>query len=90
MKLNDLVSFIRFALNGSPRINTSEPICRLSFFNKCTNLYFCSLEHIANRSTEYFHAKEMLLIPHTSNFAISFILKTRAVTECDLLPLPAL
>ena len=73
MKLNDFVSFIRFTLKGSPHINTSRPINRLSLFNKCTNLYFCGLEHIADRSTESFHAMEMLLIPHTSDFAVSFI-----------------
>ena len=82
MKLNDLVSFIRFALNGSPYIKTSGPIYLLSFFNKCTNV-LCGLEHIAHRSIESFHAMEMLLIPQTPNFAVSLTLKTRAVTECD-------
>ena len=90
MKLNDLVSFIRFALNGSPYIKTSGPIYLLSFFNKCTNMYFCGLEHIAHRSIESFHATEILLIPQTPNFAVSLTLKTRAVTECDLILLPAL
>ena len=83
-----LVSFIRFALNGSPHIKTSGLNERFSFFNKCTNLYFCVLEHIADRSTESFHATEMLLIPQTSNFAVSLTLKPRAVTECDLPPPP--
>ena len=82
MTLNDLVSFIRFALNSSPMdIKTSGSIDRLSFFNKCANMYFCGLEHIADRSTESFHATEMLLIPQTPNFAVSLTLKTRAVTE---------
>ena len=44
------------------------------------------LEHIAGQSTESFHATEMLLIPQTSNFAVSLTLKPIAVTECDLLP----
>ena len=60
MKLNDLVSFIRFALNDSPQTKTSGPINRL--FQQM---------HIADRSTEYFQATEILLIPQTSNFAIS-------------------
>ena len=41
--------------------------------------------HIANQSTESLHATEILLIPQTSNFAISLTLKTRTVTECDFL-----
>ena len=40
--------------------------------------------------TESNHATEKLLIPQTANFAVSLTLKTRAVTECDLLPPPAL
>ena len=44
------------------------------------------LENIADRSTESFHATKMLLIPQTSNFDVSLTLKTRAVTECELLP----
>ena len=83
MKLNDSVSLIRFSLNDSPRIKTSGPINRL--FQQI---------HIADRSMESFHATEILLIPHTSNFAVSFTLRTRTVTECDLLlnppPPPAL
>ena len=90
MKLNDLVSFKRFALNGSPYIKTSGPIYLLSLFNKCTNMYFCGLEHIAYRSIESFHATEMFFIPQTPNFAVSLTLKTRAVTECDLILPPAL
>ena len=39
-----------------------------------------------NRS-ESFHATEMLLIPQTSNFALSLTLKTRTVIVYDLLPL---
>ena len=77
MKLNDLVSFIRFSLNDSPNIKTSGPINKL--FQQM---------HIADRSTESFHATEILLIPQTSNFAVSLTLKTRTVTECDLLNPP--
>ena len=33
MKLNDLVSFVRFSLNGGPHIKTSGPINRRSFFS---------------------------------------------------------
>ena len=82
MKLNDLVSFIRFSLNDSPNIKTSGPINKL--FQQM---------HIADRSTESFHATEILLTPQTSNFAVSLTLKTRTVTECDVLnppPGPAL
>ena len=70
MKLNDLVSFIRFSLNDSPHIKTSGPISRL-FQQK----------HIADCSTEYFHTTEILLIPQTSNLPASLTLKTRTVTE---------
>ena len=83
MKSNDLVSFTRFALNASPHIKNSGTAYKLSFLNKCTNLYFCVLEHIADRSTESFHATEMLLILETSNFTVSITVKTRAVNECD-------
>ena len=65
MKLNDLASFIRFSLNDSPHVQTSGPISRL--FQQM---------HIDDRSTESFHATEILLIPQTSNFAVSLILKT--------------
>ena len=41
------------------------------------------LEHIVDRSTESFHATEMLLIPQKSSFADSLTSKTRSVTECD-------
>ena len=53
-------------------------------------LVFLWLEHIANQLTESFQATEMLLIPETSNFAVSLTLKTLFVTECDLLPPQAL
>ena len=43
----------------------------------------CGLEHIADRSTKSFHATDILLIPLTQNLAISLILKTKAVSECD-------
>ena len=60
-------------------IKTSSPI----------NRHFQQM-HIADRSTESFHAAEILLIPQTSNFAVSLTLKTRTVTGCDLLnPPPA-
>ena len=77
INLNDLVSFMRFSLNDSPRIKTSGPINRL--FQQM---------HIADRSTESFHATQILLIPQASNFAVSLTLKTLAVTECDLLQTP--
>ena len=77
---------MRFVLNGSPNIKTSGATFRLSFFfNKFTNLYFWGLEHNADQSTDSFHATEMLLIPQLSNLAVSLTLKTRVVTECDLL-----
>ena len=63
MNLNDLVSFIRFSLNDSPYIKTSGPINRV--FQQM---------HIVDRSTESFHATQILLIPQTSNFAVSLTL----------------
>ena len=81
-----LRKFHKICSEGKPHIKTSGPTQRLSVFNKCANLYFSVLEHIADRSTESFHAMEMLLIPQTSNFAVSLTLKSRAVTKCDLPP----
>ena len=57
-----------------PRINL-----KTFFFQPMHKLV---LEHIANRSTESFHATAMLFIPQTSNFAVSLTLKTKAVAEC--------
>ena len=51
--------------------------------NKCTILYYCGLEHIADRSTKSLHATEILLTPNASNLTISLTLKTKAVTKCD-------
>ena len=48
-----------------------------------TILYYCGLEHIADRSTKSLLATEILLIPNASNLAISLTLKTKAVTKCD-------
>ena len=44
MKLNDLISFIRFSLNNGPHIKTSGPINRLSLFP--TNEHFRSIDRI--------------------------------------------
>ena len=55
-----------------PRINL-----KTFFFQQMHKLV---LEHIADRSTESFHATDMVHIPQTSNFAVSLTLKTRAVT----------
>ena len=77
VKLNDLLSFVRFSLNDSHHIKTSGP----------TNRPFQQM-HIAHQSMESFHATEILLIPQTSNFVVSLTLKNRTVTECDLLPSP--
>ena len=76
IKLNDLVSFVRFSLIDTPppHIKTSGPINRL-----------LQQMHITDRSTESFHTTEILLIPQTSNFAVSLTLKNRTVTESDLL-----
>ena len=78
MNLNDLVTFIRFSLNDGPHIKTSGPINRL-----------IQQMHIADRSTESFHATEILLIPQTSTFPVSLTLKTLTVIERDLLQPPA-
>ena len=60
----------------APHINPSGPINRL----------FQQMD-IADRLMESFHATEILLIPHHRHqTAISLTLKTRTVTECDLLP----
>ena len=74
MKLNDLISFIRFSLNGSPPppppIKTSGPINRLSLFsNKCT----LPIDR-QNLSMQLFHATDTKL-RRLLNF------KTRTVTE---------
>ena len=88
-KLNDFVSFIRFALNGSPPYKPYDQLTDFVFSTSAQafKMYFCGLEHIADRWTEPFHATEMLLIRQTSNLAVSSTLKTKAVTECDLLNL---
>ena len=64
MKLNDLVSFIRFSLNGSPHIKTSGPINRISLFS--TNAHCRSINRIFPCN---------FLIPQTPNFAVSVTLK---------------
>ena len=79
MKLNDLISFIRFSLNGSPPpppppppppIKTSGPINRLSLFsNKCT----LPIDR-QNLSMQLSHATDTKL-HRLLNF------KTRTVTE---------
>ena len=45
--------------------------------------------YIADRSIESLYAREILLIPQTSKFAISLTLKTRTVIECDVTYYPA-
>ena len=79
-KLNDLV---KICSELQPHLKTSGPTYRLSFTNKCTILYYCGLEHIADRSTKSLHATEILLIPNASNLIISLTLKTKAVTKYD-------
>ena len=77
MKLNDLVSFIRFSLNGGPHIKTSGQINRLSLFS--TNARCRSIDRIfpCNGNAS-----------HTTDTKLRRLLqyKTRTVTECDLLP----
>ena len=81
MKLNDLVSFVGFSLNGSLHIMTSGPINRLSLFS--TNAYCRSIDRIFPCNGDTSPTTDTKL-RHLLNF------KTRTVTECDLLPLPAL
>ena len=77
MKLNDLVSFIRFSLNGSPHIKTSGPINRLSLFS--TNAHCRSIDRIFPCNGDASHTTHTKLC-RLLNF------ETRTVTECDLLP----
>ena len=72
---------MKFALNVGTHIQTSGSTYTLSLFNKCSNVYLNTL----SIDRQNLPATEMLLIPQTSNFAVSLILKTKAVTECDLL-----
>ena len=83
MKLNDLVSFKRFSLNGSPRTKTPRPINRLSLFS--TNAHCRSIDRIFPCNGDASHTTDTKL-RRLLNF------KTRTVTECDLLnpPPPAL
>ena len=79
MKLNDLVSFVRFSLNGSPHIKTSGPINRLSLFS--TNAHCQSIDKIFPCNGD---------ASHTTDTKLCRLLyfKTRTVTKCDLLPPP--
>ena len=81
MKLNDLVSFVRFSLNDSPHTKTSGPIDRLSLFS--TNAHCRSIDRIFPCKGDASHTTDTKL-RRLLNF------KTRTVTECDLLPPPAL
>ena len=42
------------------------------------------IENIADRSTECFDAKGMLLIPQTSNFAVSLTLKNQSIENAGV------
>ena len=75
MNLNNLVSFIRFSLNGSPHIKTSGPINRLSLFS--TNAQCRSIDRIFPCNFFRIPDTKLRCLP---NF------KTKTVTECDLLP----
>ena len=81
IKLNDLVSSVRFSLNGSPHIKTLGPINRLSLFS--ANAHCRSIDRIFPCNGD---------ASHTTNTKLRRLLsfKTRTVTECDLLPPAAL
>ena len=79
MKLNELVSFIRFSLDGSPHIKTSGPINRLSRFP--LNAHCRSIDGIFQCN---------FLIPQTPNFAVSLTLKLELPLNVTYYPLPAL
>ena len=82
MKLNDLVSFVRFSLNGSPDIKTSGPINRLFFFS--TSAHSQSIDTIFPCNGDASHTTDTKL-RRLLNF------KTRSFTKCDLqLPTSAL
>ena len=77
MKLNDLVSFIRFALNGSPHIKTSEPTYRLFFSTNAQTCTFVTLNKLPIDQQKC----------HTTDIELRCLLKfkTTTVSECDLL-----
>ena len=77
MKLNDLVSFIRFSLNRSAHIKISGPINRLSLFSR--NAHCQSIDGIFSCNGNSSHTTDTKL-RRLLNF------KTRTVTECGLLP----
>ena len=81
MKLNGLVSFVRFSLNGSLNIKTSGPINRLSLFS--TNAHCRSIDRIFPCNGDASHTTDTKL-----RRFLHF--KTRTVIERDLLPSPAL
>ena len=83
MKLNDLVSFVRFSLNGSPPpslIKNLGPINRRSLFS--TNAHCRSIDRIFPWNG---------YASHTTDTKLRCLLNsnTRTVTECGLLPPPA-
>ena len=79
MKLNDFVIFVRFSLNGRPHIKTPKPINGLSLFSK--NAHCRSIDRIFPCNGDASH------ITDTKFFRL---LNFKTVTECDLLPPPAL
>ena len=79
MKLNDLVSFIRFSLNGSPHMKTSGRINRLSLFS--TNAHCRSIDRIFPCSGD---------ASHTTDKKLRRLLNFKSRTVTDLLPPPAL
>ena len=77
MKLNDLVSFVRFSLNGSPHIKTSGSINRRSIIS--TNAHCRSIDRIFPYNG---------YASHTRDTKLRRLLNFKTVTECDLLPPP--
>ena len=59
MKLNDLVSFIRFSLNDSRHIETSGPINRLCLFS--TNARCRSIDRIFSSNRDASHTTDIKL-----------------------------
>ena len=83
MKLNDLVSIVRFSLNGKSHIKTSGPINKLSLLPTKFNTHCRSIDRIFPCNGGSSHTTDTKL-RRLLNF------KTRTVTDCDLLPPPAL
>ena len=79
MKLNDLVSFVRFSLNNSPHVKTSRPINRLSLFP--ANAQCRSIDRIVQCN---------FLIQQTPNFTVSLTWKLELSLNVTYYPPPAL